>query len=242
MTSIVERSAANAADPKIPQIDVRTSTRYLCSAPYLRQPMIPRKIATRPRRSRDRKKEKLVVGRAFCRLALSEGALVKQMTAVDIAQVVHHARIGWRQARVRDTALCGLLLGCTVLAPFGTVVWLLLSASLLVLPRAWKRWRRHRRHLAGLLALCVITLASVILHGGDETRSLLTPLAGLVGCLIVYFADAVLSWYQIRRVPRSLGSDPASRFRAGPLQTGLAAAKSAKHENVVAYERDRIVG
>jgi hypothetical protein len=204
--------------------------------------MIPRKITARPKRPGDRKREKLVVGRAFCRLALSDSALVNQMTAVDITHVVHHAHIGWRQARVRDTVLCGLVLGCAVLAPFGTVVWLLLSASLLMLPRMWKRWRRHRRRLAGLFALTVITVISVIAHGGDEARSLLTPLAVPVGCLVVYFADAVVSWYQIRRIPRSLGREPASRFRAGPLHTGLAAAKSAASENVVVYERDRIVG
>jgi hypothetical protein len=242
MTQVVERSTAITADPEAPRIDVSGSTRYLCSAPYLRQPMIPRGIASGSQRPGKRKKEELVVGKAFCRLALSDNAFLNWMTAVDIAQVVHHAHIGWRQARIRDTVLCGLLLGSAVLAPLGSVVWLLLCAALMMLPWMWRRWRRYRRRIAGLLAASVVTVVTVIVHRDDEAGSLMTPLAALVGCQLVYMADAIVSCCRIRRVPGSLSRTPASRFGAGPLHTGLAAARSAVRENVVAYERDRIVG
>ena len=192
MTHIMERTTVNSSDPELPQIDVSASTRYLCSAPYLRSSMIPRKIANRPKRFDERNKEKLVVGKAFCRLVLSESALANHMTAVDITQVVRHARIGWRQALVRDAALLGLLLSCAILAPFGTAVWALLSASLVMLPWIRKRSRRVRRRLLGLLGLCVVIVVALIAQGGGEARSLLTPFAALAGCLIVYFADAVV--------------------------------------------------
>jgi hypothetical protein len=242
MTHVVERPTARTADPEAPRIDVSGSTRYLCSAPYLRQPMIPRGIATGSKRPGRRKKEKLMVGKAFCRVALGDGALLNWMTAVDIPQVVHHAHIGMRQARIRDTVLCCLLLGSAVLAPLGTVVWLFLSATLLTLPWMSRHWRRYRRRIAGLLAASVITIATVIVHRDGEARSLMTPLAALVGCQIVYVADAIVCWYRIRQVPSSLSRAPASRFGVGPLHAGLAAARSAAHENVVVYERDRIVG
>jgi len=242
MTSVMERTTTDTANAEMQQADVSASTRFLCSAPYLRRSMIPREITDRPRRWGERATAELAVGKKFCRLALSDDALLNQMTAVDVVQVVHHAHIGWRQARVRDIALCGLLLSCAVLAPFGTAVWLLLGTAPLTLPWIWKRSRRRRRRLLGLLVLCVVAVIGVIANGGGETRSLLAPPAALAGCAIVYFCDAVVSWYQLRRVPRSLSRAPASRLRHGPLRAGLAAAKSASQENVVAYERDRIIG
>ncbi|HEV2639915.1 MAG TPA: hypothetical protein VGX23_32580 [Actinocrinis sp.] len=252
MTSVTDRSpttpmdrpaaAFSDADPGWPRGNVSSSTRYLCSAPYLRESMIPRKAIDASKRPKDRKKESLVVGRAFCRLALSSSALVNQMTAVDVAQVVHHAHIGWYQARVRDIMLCGFTLASLVLAPFGTVVWLLLYASVLMLPRMRKRWRRYRRRITGLLALGAAAVATATFSGDSEAKSLITPLFALAGCLTVYLGDAVVSWFQIRRVPRSLGRAPASRFRRGSLGAGLAEANNAVYENVVAYERDRVVG
>ena len=246
MTSVMERTTTGTARPEAPQTDVSASTRFLCSAPYLRRSMIPREITDKPRRFGERKKAELVVGKRFCRLALSDDALLDQMTAVDVAQVVRHAHIGRRQACIRDIALCGLLLCCAVLAPFGTVVWLLLGTSPVTLPWLWKRSRghrqRHRRHLVGLLVLCAVAVVGAIANGGGETRSLLTPLVALACCLVVYFTDAVVSWFQIRRVPRSLGRAPANRLRRRLLRSGLAAAKCASQENVVVYERARIVG
>jgi hypothetical protein len=242
MTQVVESSTAVTAGPEIPLVDVAGSTRYLCSAPYLRRSMIPRRVAAGPKRPGNRKREELVVGGAFCRLALSEGALLHWMTAVDIAQVVRHAHIGRRQARIRDTVLCGLLAACAVLAPLGSLVWLLLCVSLRMLPWMWGRWKRRRLRIAGLLAASLIVVVTVIVHRGDEARSLMTPLAALACCQAVYAADAVLCWCRIRRLPRSLSRAPVSRFSAGRLHAGLAAARNAAHENVVGYERDRIVG
>jgi hypothetical protein len=244
MTQVVESPTVVTPDPETPRIDVGGSTRYLCTAPYLRKSMIPRGIAAGSKRPGKRKKEKeeLVVGGAFCRLALGDSALLHWMTAVDIAQVVRHAHLGRRQARMRNAVLCVLLPGSVVLAPFGSLVWLFLCASLQVLPWMWSHWPRYRRRIAGLLAAIVATVVTVIVHRDDEARSLMTPLAALAGCQLVYAADAVVCWYRIRRLPDSLGRAPASRFSIGPLHTGLAAARSAAHENVVVYERDRIVG
>jgi hypothetical protein len=243
MSSVMERAAPDAAELNNQKTDVGVSTRYLCGAPYLRKSMIPRKApASKANRYGDQPQEDLDVGSAFCRLALSKGALASRMTAVDVTEVIRHAQRGWYQTLLRDLALGSLLLTSVVLAPFGTAAWLLLGAFLLILPWAWKRWRRHRRPIAWLLALYSLIVVAVAVHGGGEARGLMTPIAALVGDLIVYYIDSVASWFQIRRIPGSPEKGASSRPCTKPLSTGFAAADRAARENVVVYERGRIIG
>lgn len=242
MTSVIERATPYVAEANARKTDVGVSTLYLCSAPYLRKSMIPRKAVRKADRYGDLPKEELVVGRAFCRLTLSERALTGRMIAVNVAEVVRHARRGWYQLLARDLALVGMLLASAALAPLGTAVWLLLGTFILKLPRAWKRWRRHRRYLALLLGLCLLTVVEVTAHGGSGARALLTPIEALAGCLAVYYIDSVACWFQIRHIPSSLEQRASDRSRVRSMPAELVSTDRVNRENVVVYERDRIVG
>ena len=242
MTSVMERAAPQVAEANARSTDFGVSTLYLCSAPYLRKSMMPRETAGKADRYGDPPKEELVVGRAFCGLALSERALTDRMTAVDVGEVVRHARRGRYQALTRDLALAGLLLASAALAPLATAAWLLLGAFILRLPRAWKRRRRHRRYLAVPLVLCSLAIVAVTAHGGSAAQDLLTPIEALVGCLAVYYIDSLACWFQIHRIPGSLERRASDRSVEKSMPAGLASTDRADRENVVVYERDRIVG
>src|SRR5258708_7294682 len=184
------------------------ATRYLCGAPFLRYPMLPRKLRRAARRG-DR--ELLPVGRAYAKKVLGESEIITPAPGVDVGQLIHHSYLGWRQSLIRDTSVGVVAIVCAVEAPFGTVVWLLTAASAASLPFVWRRWRRrNRRRLAAavVLFLAIGGIVEAIVHRGGESRSLAFPLIAFTGWLLIFLADAIASQYRIRRLPSTLSRTP----------------------------------
>ena len=214
--------------------------RYLCGAPFLRYPMLPRKLRKAARRDT---REMLPVGRMFAHRVLNGSEMIDPAPGIDVAGLIRHAQTGWRQSQTRDMAIGLSVLACAVRAPLGTIVWLSVGISGALLPLAWSRWRKHGRRRLAAVSVWVLAIGAIldaIARRGGESRSLALPLATLAACLGIYVLDSMTSWYRIRRLPATIVRDPNERrgLRLSPKPVRPAT----EPQNVVAYEHERMVG
>lgn len=197
---VTSSTAAAASGEQLPQdhISLSLPTRYLSAAPHLRSGMLAARrtghgqIGSRPR----------PIGRAYALNVLfgAEGAV--PMSAVDIAEVRRQCRIALLQTMVRDMLTVAAVIASAVLEPLGTAIIFGLAIAIIIIMgrvRVFSGWT-----FAAIIAVAVVLFTGVY----RRQESLAIPLACLAICYIIFMADNLLSFYQLRKVRRISSSPP----------------------------------
>lgn len=176
------------------------ATRYLCIASYLRGAMLPGEIiepvtlTSRP---------PLAVGRtyAFRVLFRIEGKL--PMPGISVPLVGRHCRAALLQTILRDLATIIALVTAVFLAPWSTLVTILVAAALVMLIK--------RARLSSPLTIAVMAvIALTLIKGWQSRQSYVVPLICLGVFFLIYYIDNLWSLRQIRHLLREESSPEAA--------------------------------
>lgn len=195
------------------------ATRYLCIGSYLRGAMLPGEIIEPVTLS---PRPPLAVGRtyAFRVLFRVEGRL--PMPGISVPLVERHCRAALLQTILRDLATIIALVTAAFLAPWSTLVTILVA---LVLVTLIKRVRLSSP--LTIAAMAVVALA--LLKGWQSRQSYAVPLICLGACFLIYYADNLWSLRQIRHLLQQESSpeaEPTDKAVAIPFEKYTALADS----------------
>lgn len=143
--------------------------------------MVPRKVRDS---SLGAERKPHPVGRAFARRMLRGPGIIAPCPGMDSSWVIRQCHASWTQTALRDCAAACVLIASEYLFPAGKSVWLGLLAAALLLSALWRKMRKPRRRLAAVVLVCAVVFAvCLLIHGGQDFRSLGVPLLGF-GCCV----------------------------------------------------------
>jgi hypothetical protein len=225
------------------------ATRYLCIASHLRGAMLPGEIIEPVTLS---PRPPLAVGRTYAFRVLFgvEGRL--PMPGISVPLVERHCRAALLETILRDLATIIALVTAAFLAPWSTLVTILVAAALVML---FKRVR-----LSSPLTIAAMTVVALaLLKGWQSRQSYAVPLICLGACFLIYYVDNLWSLRQIRHLlPQESSSEapPPGKVVVIPFEKHSALADSDTtsspngQENIngkslarrVYYDKDGIIG
>ena len=186
------------------------TTRYLCAAAHLRQPMLPDTVidpgTTESRPSRP-------VGRAYAlRVLFGPGGMIP-MSSVDVRRVRKHCLLALLQTTVRDLAALAVVAACFRADPWG------IGITLAVLAAAAIFTGQGRLFLPVTIAATICLVVAVVRGSPAERASLTVPLACLAICFSIYLLDVLLAIHHVRKILRRQPAGPVKQEARPPDRT-----------------------